>query len=213
MATGQLHGFLQETLGILLAADPRSRHDADYFLSRRFARHVREAEFLYGAVCEIATTLQTLGLFGPRAIESLRAELEAQAGLPDVSHWRPVREFVGEVLEKVVPKLQAILVMPGIRMVEARALDRICQALPLKCAVVTELQQAVTLFAKQGEGAKGDGGPATEEQVVLTRRLSRFLGELAMLYSLLLDFAPPWQRNLERRRALMLAEESSPAVT
>src|SRR6202035_1139424 len=36
IAISQLHSFLQDTFGELMAGDPRSLHDADYFLSRRF---------------------------------------------------------------------------------------------------------------------------------------------------------------------------------
>ena len=38
VSIGKIYAFLRDTFGEIVASDPRSRHDADYFLSRRFAR-------------------------------------------------------------------------------------------------------------------------------------------------------------------------------
>lgn len=51
VSIGQLHSFLQDTFSQLAASDPRSGgHDADYFLSRRFAEDIEEAEWLHATV-------------------------------------------------------------------------------------------------------------------------------------------------------------------
>ena len=51
---GKLHGFLVDTLGEILAADPRSQHDVDYFLARKFPRDVEEVLFEVPQVKEAA---------------------------------------------------------------------------------------------------------------------------------------------------------------
>ncbi len=53
VSIGKIHPFLRNTLGEILANDPRSRHDADYFLSRRFAKDIEESEWLYSSVFEL----------------------------------------------------------------------------------------------------------------------------------------------------------------
>ena len=40
---GKLQGFLVDTLGKILAADPRSQYDVDYFLARKFPSDVEES--------------------------------------------------------------------------------------------------------------------------------------------------------------------------
>jgi len=57
---GQLHSFLQDTFGELMAADPRSLHDADYFLSRRFPQDIEEAEWLHASVDRLQDYLERL---------------------------------------------------------------------------------------------------------------------------------------------------------
>ena len=60
VAMGQIHAFLLDTLGGILAADPRSQHDSDYFLERRFARDVDEAEWLLDSVVALEAYLDRL---------------------------------------------------------------------------------------------------------------------------------------------------------
>jgi hypothetical protein len=215
-ASGRLHGFLQGALGAFMAADPRSRHDADYFLSRRFARHVHETEMLYSSVCQIADLLKAFGPFGPRALVAFQVALEREADVFDTTHWKRVTEFIGELVEQLVPKMQALLVMPGIRFMETKALDHVCQGVLQKCAAVMELQRTAALLAdRAGPAASGDlaanRSAVADYREVLARQTARLLGQLETLYGLLCDFVGPWQRNLERRRALMLlSSEASP---
>ena len=60
VSIGKLNGFLQDTLGELVAADPRSMHDADYFLSRKFPRDIEEAEWLYASVQDLRSYLRDI---------------------------------------------------------------------------------------------------------------------------------------------------------
>lgn len=43
VSIGKMHAFLQDTFGQLVAGDPRSVHDADYFLSKRFPQEIGRA--------------------------------------------------------------------------------------------------------------------------------------------------------------------------
>ena len=51
-AVGRLYAFLRDTLGEILAADPRGQSDSDYYLSKRFAQEIEESEWLYSSVFE-----------------------------------------------------------------------------------------------------------------------------------------------------------------
>jgi hypothetical protein len=46
VSVGKIYTFLLDSLGDLLANDPRSQHDVDYFLSKSFAKDIEESEFL-----------------------------------------------------------------------------------------------------------------------------------------------------------------------
>ena len=60
ISIGQLHAFLQDTFGELMASDPRSIHDADYFLSRRFPQDIEEAEWLHSTVARLIEYVERL---------------------------------------------------------------------------------------------------------------------------------------------------------
>ena len=60
VSIGKISAFLRDTFGEIVANDPRSRHDADYFLSRRFAQDIEESEWLYSAVYELDELLDGL---------------------------------------------------------------------------------------------------------------------------------------------------------
>ena len=60
VSIGKIYAFLRDTFGEIVASDPRSRHDADYFLSRRFAQDIEESEWLYSSVYELHDLLDGL---------------------------------------------------------------------------------------------------------------------------------------------------------
>jgi len=60
VSIGQIHAFLHDTFGEIMAADPRSLHDADYFLSRRFPRDIEEAEWLHATLVRLGEYLAGL---------------------------------------------------------------------------------------------------------------------------------------------------------
>src|SRR5687768_10227926 len=53
ISIGQIHAFLADTFGEVMAKDPRSLHDADYFLSRRFPQDIEEAEWLHATLSRL----------------------------------------------------------------------------------------------------------------------------------------------------------------
>lgn len=61
VSIGKLHSFLQDTFGKIMAGDPRSLHDSDYFLSKRFPRDIEEAEWLYTTVDRLYGYIRSLG--------------------------------------------------------------------------------------------------------------------------------------------------------
>lgn len=194
-AAGRLFAFLQETLGSLLEGDPRSTHEADYFLSQRFARDVEEAEALYEAVLEVRRSLASLDPRGAAALARLVERMEGDARLlATAPEWGPALRWLRELEEEILPALRSVLVMPGVRYPETKALDRISTALAVKALVLLELAETYRRLATSTLPAVTD----------LRERLARLLGELRDLHTSLDAFLPAWLENLRRRRALIL---------
>jgi len=194
-AAGRLFAFLQDTLGALMEGDPRSSHEADYFLSQRFARDVEETEALHEAVSEIRQSLESLGTRGPEAMNRLVERMEGDARLVATApEWKAALHFLRGMVEELLPGLQSVLVMPGVRYGETKALDRLCRSLAVKALVFLDLEET---YRRLGTSPL----PAIDD---LRERLARLLAELRDLHASLAAFIPAWLANLRQRRALIL---------
>lgn len=194
-AAGRLFAFLQEALGSLMEADPRSSHQADYFLSQRFGRDVEEAEALHEAVLETRQALEALGRRGPEGMRALVERMEGDTRLVATApEWKPALHFLRGMVEEMVPRLQSVLVMPGVRYAETKALDRLCRSLAVKSLVFLELEETYRRLATSPLPAIAD----------LREKLAGLLRELSDLHLSLAAFVPAWLEKLRQRRALIL---------
>lgn len=209
---GKIHSYLQDTFGEFMAADPRSRHDADYFLSRRFQWQVEESEWLYKSVFEFNEYLKELGLVGPSYLSGLMAIMDRDRMLPVGPIWKKAAEFVKEISEVLTPKIRQLLTLRGIRFPEMEALSGYANELPVTCSLLIDTYEAgrnvVDLVKRSGGGSHGG-----REQRVLDlvachesgcRRLIRRAAKLRQAYEDLRFFVPIWLEDIENRRALML---------
>jgi hypothetical protein len=200
---GKLHHFLQEGFGQLVAADPRSRHEADYFLSRRFARHVVEAEALYGAVFDLQQYLREQGDVGPRGAASVAALLAHGHRGSLHGAWNPVRDFLAEMESSLFPRLRALVVLRGIRFAEAQTLDNYWLSLYQATRIVIELYVARERI--QRNLAEQPSPPVAYQSLrIVDDRLGSYLVDFELRYRLLKEFLSRWLAQLEKRRALML---------
>ena len=209
---GQIHNYLQDTFGEFMAADPRSRHDADYFLSRRFQREVEESEWLYTSVFQFDAYLKSLGQVGPGRLSAMMADMERDRMLPVGRIWKESAEFIREVAEVLTPKIRQLLTLRGIRFPEMETLSRYADELPMTSSLIVATYEAgrnVVELVKRSGGQS----PLEREQRVLDlmachesncRRLIRLTAKLLGACDDLRFFVPIWMESLERRRALML---------
>lgn len=209
---GKIHSFLQDTFGEFMAADPRSRHDADYFLSRRFQWQVEESEWLYKSVFDFNEYLKNLGQVGPSKLSTLIASMDRERMLPVGDVWSDAADFVNEVAEVLTPKIRQLLTLRGIRFPEMDALSGYADELPLTCSLLIgtyEAGRSVVDLVKSS-GGRSQGG---REQRVIDliacheancRRLVRLAAKLRQAHEDLRFFIPIWLEDIEKRRALML---------
>lgn len=211
ISIGQVHSYLQDTFGELMAADPRSLHDADYFLSRRFPRDIEEAEWLHSTVARMQEFLQEIVARRPETLGQALQNLHRHHRLPDPDAWTEIRGFLQRLLDRLVPKLHEVLALRGIRFDEMEVLDRYAAELPIRCETLEALFESAREALDQIASEVGESLPEREQaerdlrscQAAFSRRLGHLLEQIDRSLRDLVAFVPLWLGNIEKRRALM----------
>jgi len=209
VAVGQVHAFLQDSFGSLMAADPRGTHDADYYLSKEFPRDVEESEWLYASVLALDAEF--------RQIERERRQLfpgflERTAGgqhIPDPAEWAEMASFLRRLGTDFAARLRTILLLRAIRLTELELLSHHATEVPITCRVMLELyeagRQAVNALAfARAVPSAGEVGHRMAFLVDATLS-ARLLPHARALDDSLRDlgaFIPIWRQGVSQRRAL-----------
>jgi hypothetical protein len=219
VSIGQLHVFLQETFGELMAADPRSVHDADYFLSRRFPRDIEEAEWLLATVSRLDAYLRRLFAAHTVRLRDLAAAMARSNRLPAPEDWRPAAAFLDALRTELTPRLHEVLALRGIRFDELETLDRYAAEIPADSLQAEELHAAAWGLLGDLEAAAGSAVEARRQMerdrecchARFSRRITAKLTDLDRRLEDLEAFLPLWLDNIGRRRALLFRrpEEAS----
>ncbi len=211
VAIGQLHSFLLDSLGEMLSKDPRSQNDADYFLARRFARDVDEAEWLHTSVCRLDEYLTGFCGRDSTRLLDLGKTMAGEYRIPRPEEWRVVTEFIDEVINDLVVRLKMILGLRGIRLSELELLDRHAGELPSMCRTLRELYESATktLDGIERQLPKNQKTPEVEvaERIVNKVLSERILGLMTGVLNEVRDlttYMPVWRQCIENRRAMML---------
>ena len=210
VSIGKLHAFLQDTFCEIIAADPRSLHDPDYFLSSRFPRDIEEAEWLYASVRRLEDYLEE---FSEVNLSQLRKLAALNGEIPDGNAWKPILNVLDELREGLTLLLRETLALRGIRYDEMEALDRYSYDIPSRCQTLIELHTTALDIA---EVIVKDAGEREREELVhellsshaaVARRLARLARSLSSSLLDLRAFVPLWIRSIEGRRALILTRD------
>jgi hypothetical protein len=227
---GQLHAFLQDTFGEIMAKDPRSLHDADYFLSKRFPKDIEEAEWLHATLVRLRVYLDKLDQVRPQHLTHPSDQMRREETLPPRQSWRGTKFFLEILLNGLTPKLKEILPLRGVRFYEMELLDRYAMDLPTRCRIAIELHEvgSDTVEAMKATSAVSAASAASAVSVipatsgsaranreqgvrdllachgVLSRRVSILLTDIDKLLQDLVAFIPLWLEAVEKRRALLL---------
>jgi len=219
VAIGKLHGFLVDTLGEILAADPRSSHDVDYFLARRFPRDVEEAEWLLTSVFRLHAELQYIDSERHASLGSVIDEMNRTGRLPSVVDWQRMAVYLDALETDFAPKLQGIIGLRGIRIDELEVLQAHAGELPESCRLVNELYTlAGDLLEKLEESPDRSYDQVARAGTIETVELAlsvRIVARLRAIEEELRDlaaFIPLWLRSVENRRALMLRPKEDSAA-
>jgi len=211
VAIGKLHGFLVDTLGEILAADPRSSHDIDYFLARRFPRDVEEAEWLLTSVCRLHAELKYIDSERHASLGSVIDEMNRTRRLPAADQWQRLAVYLNALESEFAPKIQGIIGLRGIRIDELDVLQAHASELPESCRLVNELYamagELLEKLEKSPDRSYDQVARAGAIETIEFALNSRIVARLRAIEDELRDlaaFVPLWLRSVENRRALML---------
>lgn len=211
---GKIYEFLRDTFGEIVACDPRSLHDSDYYLSKRFPQDIEEAEWLYASVDKLNDYMQEIGRVLMRDLQEVAQQLRDEPIVPTPDGWRNVEKFLSEVIDGLAPKLKEVLAMTGIRYDEMEPLDEYAFKVPHNCYLLRETYE---LGRRSIDGLKARPAETLEARarrvddlLASHRVISEFLLEVMTRIEQSIDdllaYVPIWLNAIERRRALMLTK-------
>jgi hypothetical protein len=215
VSIGKISAFLRDTFGEIVANDPRSRHDADYFLSRRFAQDIEESEWLYSAVYELDELLDGLEKACSAELTDSLPRMREERMIPPEPEWEQTRKLLDILLGDLMPKLKEVLSLRSIRVNDMESLEAHATNISSVCRSLLEVY---AVGRDVIEELKGVGAPTLEDREQRVRDLischrvvsGRMIQLLSRLQSSLRDLAKhigDSKAGIEKRRALMLAKD------
>ena len=212
VSIGKIHSFLQDAFGEMMANDPRSSHNADYFLSRRFPQDLEEAEWLHATVSRLNDYVENLDRTRRQRVTVRVQELRREQTIPSGAHWETTETFLDLLLQVLTPKIKEVLALRGIRFYEMEILDRYADEIPAKCHILKQLQQIGRTTAGDIKRSAGAARPEREQGVqdllichaVISGRMAELLNKIDKELRDLVAFVPIWLESIGQRRALLL---------
>ena len=223
VSIGKIYAFLRDTFGEIVANDPRSRHDADYFLSRRFAQDIQESEWLYSSVYELDELLDGLEKAYSAELTDSLPRMRKERMLPPEPEWEQTRKVLDVVLGDLMPKLKEVLSLRGIRLNDMEKLEAHASSISTDCRSLMEVYAVGREVIEQLKGVDGPTLNEREQRVkdlischrVVSGRIAELLTRLHASLRDLVKHIADSKAGIEKRRALMLAKdlvESRPRV-
>jgi hypothetical protein len=215
VSIGKIHAFLRDTFGEIVANDPRSRHDADYFLSRRFAQDIEESEWLYSAVYELDELMDGLEKACSAELTASLPRMRKERMIPPEAEWGQMRKLLDILLSDLMPKLKEVLSLRGIRVNDMESLEAHASNISADCRSLMEVYAVGRDVIEQ---LKGVGAPTLDEREQRVKDLigchrvvsGRMIELLTRLHTSVRDLAKniaDSKAGIEKRRALMLAKD------
>jgi hypothetical protein len=215
VSIGKIHAFLRDTFGEIVASDPRSRHDADYFLSKRFAQDIEESEWLYAAVYELDELLEGLAKACAADFAELLPRMRRDRMVPPEPEWENTRRLIDLLASDLIPKLKEVLSLRGIRVDDMQALEAYAASIPSDCRSLVEVYEVGRGVIEQLKDAVGATLEEREQKVkdlvighrVVSERMTALVARLQASLDGLAKQIADSKAGIERRRALMLAKD------
>lgn len=215
VSIGKIYAFLRDTFGEIVASDPRSHHDADYFLSRRFAQDIEESEWLYASVYELNDLLAGLTKVCSTEFGDLLARMREERMIPPQPAWEQTRKLLDTLLDEAMPKLKEVLSLRSVRVNDMETLSAHSSIISSDCRSLLEVY---SVGREVIEELKEMAGPTLDEREkrvdavvrchkVVSERLFELLSRLEASLRALSEYIADSKVGIEGRRSLMLAKD------
>jgi len=215
----QIQSFLRDSFSELMAADPRSSHDADYYLSTKFPQEIEAAEGLYGAVFRLNERLRELEPIWTKEVHVLREKMRQEQMIPNRDTWNDAESIMNLLVTGLTPHLREITALKGLRFKESQPMDEYTFGITYLCKMIGEVfllgrdlidklkSLPATTFDQREQRV---AGIVACHQVTI-ERLNELLGWVESHLQDLSSYVPSWLKKIESRRALMLGRGTVPA--
>jgi hypothetical protein len=215
VSIGKVYGFLRDTFGEIVANDPRSRHDADYFLSKRFAQDIEESEWLYSSVYELDELLDGLEKALSAELANFLPRMQRERMIPSEPEWEHTLKLLDILVGDLMPKLKEVLSLRGIRVNDMELLEAHASSISIDCRSLMEVYAVSREVIEQLKGVGGRALTEREQRVqdlischrVFSGRLIDLLTRLHESVRGLANQIAASKAGIERRRSLMLAKD------
>ena len=215
VSIGKVHAFLRDTFGEIVANDPRSRHDADYFLSKRFAQDIEESEWLYSAVYELDELLDGMEKACSAELADSLPRMRQERMIPPEPEWGQTRKLLDIVLGDLMPKLKEVLSLRGIRVDDMESLETYASNISTDCRSIIEVYAVGRSVIEEIKGVGATTLDDREQRVkdlischrVLSARMVELLARLHVSLRDLAKHIADSKAGIENRRALMLTKD------
>jgi hypothetical protein len=215
VSIGKIYAFLRDTFGEIVASDPRSRHDADYFLSRRFGQDIEESEWLYSSVYELDELLDGLEKACSAEFTDLLPRMRKERMIPAEPEWEQTRKLLDVLLSDLMPKLKEVLSLRGIRVGDMESLEVHASGISADCRSLIEVYAVGREAIERLKGVGGSNLNEREQRVkdlischrVVSGRMTDLLTRLHASLRDLTKHIADSKAGIAKRRALMLAKD------
>jgi hypothetical protein len=215
VSMGKMHAFLRDTFGDIVANDPRSRHDADYFLSRRFAQDIEESEWLYSSVYELYDLAQGVERACSTELTAILPRMRRERTIPSEPEWERACTILDSIVVDLLPKVKEVLGLRGVRIDDMESLEAQASAISADCRSLVEAHlvgREVIEQLKAGGGSTLEDWEQSAKDLITCQRVvsGRLIELLTRLHRSVRDLAKQVaaaKAGIEKRRALMLAKD------
>jgi hypothetical protein len=214
VSVGKLYAFLRDTFGAILAADPRSQRDSDYFLSKSFAKEIEESEWLYSSVYELNGHVSDLHKLCSVEFERVLSNMRTDRMIPHQATWDRAKNLVEKLVDELIPELKQVLSHRSIRLSEIETLDGYAFEIPHRCRALVEVYEAGREIIEKIKASAGEAIEEREQSVrdlmscheVVIKRMIGLVSGIDKTVQELARFVPVWLAAIEKRRCLMLTK-------
>lgn len=145
--TGELRTFLQTAFAHIAAKDPRSTESSYHFFLREFSDEARQASVLLTEISQLETFIDHLLRFDikgmPLTPDNLARILrvlfidkdDEKRRIPSGEGWNRIATFLGRLKDELVPRLQKVCALDGIRYEDKSFLSEWAMDLTRNCTL------------------------------------------------------------------------------